>query len=186
MKAVAIASAASFLIAGAAVAQPVYTDQPLNMEMTPGLVRILDVERDIGSVLIGDEEVADVVALTGTRISVTAYKPGETSLILLDANSDIIVATEIEVVASALKNRKLVTVRSFPAGPGGQYETHSYHCEKVGPRGFDTCVFTSSKGNVALRPIISTGPIVQDQTMNVINQVNNPQAAPAAPAGGSQ
>lgn len=149
-------------IASLCLAVPAYAqsqDAPLqmNMEMTPNMVRLLNVDRPISNIVIGSADVADTTILGTQSLSITAGRTGETSILILDDESGVIAALEVSVVPSSRGlNRRPVVVRTFGSGKG-DYEAHSYYC------GSSTgCDFDQSKGNKTAAPSISTDPIIAD------------------------
>jgi Flp pilus assembly secretin CpaC len=140
-------SAVAALLASSAVAtaQNVDLSTTVEVEMMPGLVRIVRVDRPIGLILIGDPAIADTQVLGERGISITALGVGQTSIVLLDDNQEVITTADVSVVPSSRGlGRRGVSVRSFGTGKN-EYMTHTYFCAEDGGR--RTCSFDGSKRN---------------------------------------
>ncbi len=152
-------------------AQQVDLPVVVDVEMMPGLVRILRVEEPVGLVIIGDPAVADTQILGERGISITALGVGRTSVVLLNDNSDVIVTADVNVVPTSRGlGRQGVSVRSFGSGKS-EYVTHTYFCG--GGEGQAACAFDGSKRNFAPPPVVSTGPILAGETAEASEPTEN-------------
>jgi Flp pilus assembly secretin CpaC len=132
---------------------------PPFLQMTPGLVQIVRVDRPMANVIVGKSEVADVTTMSDQRIAVTAKEPGLTSLLILDDRNEIVASTEIEVTSKARVGRREVKVRAF--GKDGVYITHSHLCDQRVDRYEDApCAFEKTEQNKQPTPLVSTGPVI--------------------------
>jgi Flp pilus assembly secretin CpaC len=141
-----VIAAAALLAAPAAVgAQTLGEPGTIEIEMMPGLVRIVRVERPIGLIIIGNPSIADTQVLGERGISITAMGVGTTSIVLLDDDQELITTADVSVVpASRGLGSRSVNVRSFGSG-NNEYMTHTYFCgNQAGQR---ACSFDTSKRN---------------------------------------
>jgi hypothetical protein len=140
-----IAAAALLAAPAVATAQTANSSTTVDVEMMPGLVRIVRVDRPIGLIIIGDPSIADTQVLGERGISITALGVGQTSIVLLDDDQEVITTADVSVVpASRGLGRRGVSVRSFGSGKN-EYMTHTYFCADVG--GQRTCSFDGSNRN---------------------------------------
>jgi hypothetical protein len=146
MHALYVIAAAALLAAPAvATAQTANSSTTVDVEMMPGLVRIVRVDRPIGLIIIGDPSIADTQVLGERGISITALGVGQTSIVLLDDDQEVITTADVSVVpASRGLGSRGVNVRSFGAG-NNEYLTHTYFCKDVA--GQRTCSFDGSRRN---------------------------------------
>jgi len=147
-----VAAAALLAVPSATTAQPVSTSTTEAVEMMPGLVRIIRVDRPIGLIIIGDPSIADTQVLGERGISITAIGVGQTSIVLLDEDQEVIRTADVSVVpASRGLGRRDINVRSFGSGKN-EYLTHTYFCRADADQG--TCSFDGSKRN--FEPVTDT------------------------------
>jgi hypothetical protein len=125
----------------------------VDVEMMPGLVRIIRVDKPIGLIIIGDPSIADTQVLGERGISITALGVGQTSIVLLGDDNEVIATADVAVVpASRGLGKRGVNVRSFGSGRN-EYLTHTYYCDEAS--GQRTCSFNESKRN--LEPPVDAG-----------------------------
>jgi hypothetical protein len=101
------------------------------LKMSHGQVQIRDLRAegfprgDIVNVHLGNNEVAEVIPVSTTKVVITAKALGTTSMILTDANHNVITHDTI-VVNYPSDDRIPVRVRTF----GKDHVSHIYACDK--------------------------------------------------------
>lgn len=130
----------------------------IDLPMTPGLVRLIELEQAFATILIGDDRIADTNVVSEFSVAIVAREAGQTTIIFLDDDNQPILSTEVMVVPSAQGlNRRPVTVRMF--GGRGNYEAHTYFCLTT-PGSGGACSFGETRANRQPTPVISTGPVI--------------------------
>ncbi|MGB4106503.1 MAG: type II and III secretion system protein family protein [Alphaproteobacteria bacterium] len=75
-------------------AEPV---EPGPVYITLGKAELIDVEGDIADVLVANSQIIDVMAVQSNRLYIVGLKIGDTNIIALDANGDVIKKMDIHV-----------------------------------------------------------------------------------------
>ena len=125
-----------------------------NVDLAVGQVEIVIVPQTIGSILIGQAEVADISTISERSFAVTAKKAGFTSMLLLNPENQEFFDISISVIAEPLAGRRPANVVAVALGKETRTITagvltitveedkrldHSYRCE-----GARSCTFDQS------------------------------------------
>jgi len=149
------------------------------LKMSHGQVLVRDLRRegfprgDIVNVHLGNNEVAEVIPVSTTKVVITAKALGTTSMILTDANHDVITHDTI-VVNYPADDRIPVRVRTF----GKDHVSHIYACDRES--GCELNRVGSQEGS-ALRP---PTPSEIAAAMAAAASARESQPAPGTPQSG--
>lgn len=152
---------ASLLLSGTALAQQ---PQQTELELPPGAVALMTAPKPTGpvvNVLVGDPEIADVTALSDYRVAVTGKKVGSTTIMLLNAESQVVTNVQVAVVVKG-PNRSITVFR------GGRGIREVYRCDATQVA---SCHFERTDTNTPPVPIINVGPVIPPG-VTVFNQPN--------------
>jgi hypothetical protein len=139
------------------------------IQLRPGFSTLRSFDRPIGTIVVGNPEVADVTLQSERQIVVTAKKvPGTTNVMVLDANNNKFFDAEI-VVGGAEQIPGRVQIHSRSGDKAGIHEYYAYNC----PQGDGLCERVKDELESMPRPIFRSQIVPPDQPPGA-----EPQPAP--------
>lgn len=106
---------------------------PAVIELTPGMTQLLQVGKELNTILLSDPRVAEATVINSRSVSITGRGLGLANLLLLDASGVPTLTIRIQVVAAADVHdgpspppRRAVRVRSF--GPDRHDDERIFLC----------------------------------------------------------
>ena len=122
------------------------------LRMTVGHSKLLLADEAFGTIIVGDETIANANVGTGNSIIVTGLQTGSTNIIVLDeASQEVLMSSTIAVAPVAGPLRSTVTVRN------GTETSERYEC-----RGMDCTLVDSQDTPTEMSFLLSPAPPPQD------------------------